>query len=886
MRQRGLPIIGLGIEDGAIPDLASAGFINELRAAGLQYLALRPLTRKQLLAAVEIAGAYPSVFIMLQWMGGRSGGRHSYEEFHTPIMSCYAAIRAHPNIVLVAGAGFGDANDAAPYISGAWAVGCSGGSSSQAAMPFDGIMLRSRVMAAKESPVDPEVKQLITQMPGISAYDIELLHTADPSAGVISVLDDKGLPMHVLATRAALLCRDLSDTVFGQPREKQLALLQARKQEIVKRLNADYMRPWFGRKSANDTTAGSAVVELQDMTYAEVLDRLVELMYVKQQKRWADPSLHALVAKFAFRTAMRLQASEVELSEPVALSADYELVLDEIASYKQEYPQMFTQLLASEDVHYFVNLCTHAEQTVPVPFVPVMDERFAWYMMRDCLTQCSEMDAVLDRDVQRVLVPHSPIAVAYTKTADQPVGEILNEIYEATVEQLLRDQSQDKLVSNAGKAATGPAADYKGITVLSEAADEGTTVRLVRLVAESMDNASNGDSADQAAWADALTGGSACWLSALLAAPSIVQGAKLTANYAARLLQARVGRQARVVVCAESGIPVSLELSGGNTDNPVELSASYSIAERTIDMGIFHGGRRLDLAFRFSPATPWAPIHEAMAQRTRSTRRLFSDESSGENSRFEITAASVGAFCRANGIDLAAYPPNADDAMHVPLDYLSAVIAQRSAFAALAANDAAGHSLLVAELSSTATRLIPGGVPPVHAHLRIGDSVECRARVIEVSQQPGANAMAAVVFVSVLRQDTCVAEVTFSYSFPGIELTGPGFRHTSEPEQTVLLASADDVAILESKPWFAYADNGAGAGDGGGNGNGDGNDSAFCLLPGARLVFRLHSQYALRPDGSYDSVRTDGTVCLRKGVYTRKLIGRVAYVESMSRGNP
>ncbi|KAI7820873.1 hypothetical protein BX661DRAFT_69140 [Kickxella alabastrina] len=358
-------------------------------------------------------------------------------------------------------------------------------------------------------------------MPGISAYDIELLHTADPSAGVVSVLDDKGLPMHVLATRAALLCRDLSDTVFGQPREKQLALLQARKQEIVERLNADYMRPWFGKKSANDTTAGSAVVELQDMTYAEVLDRLVELMYVKRQKRWADPSLHALVAKFAFRTAMRLQASEVELSEPVALSADYELVLDEIASYKQEYPRMFTQLLASEDVHYFVNLCTHAEQTVPVPFVPVMDERFAWYMMRDCLTQCSEMDAVLDRDVQRVLVPHSPIAVAYTKTANQPVGEILNGIYEATVEQLLRDQNQDKLVSNAGKAATGPAADYKGITVLSEAADDGTTVRLVRLVAESMDNGSNGDSADQAAWADALTGGSACWLSALLAAPSM-----------------------------------------------------------------------------------------------------------------------------------------------------------------------------------------------------------------------------------------------------------------------------------------------------------------------------------------------------------------------------
>ena len=64
---------------------------------------------------VEIAAANPTFPIILQWTGGRGGGHHSFEDFHTPILRTYAKIRAQSNIALVAGSGFGDADDSWPY---------------------------------------------------------------------------------------------------------------------------------------------------------------------------------------------------------------------------------------------------------------------------------------------------------------------------------------------------------------------------------------------------------------------------------------------------------------------------------------------------------------------------------------------------------------------------------------------------------------------------------------------------------------------------------------------------------------------------------------------------------------------------------------------------
>ncbi|CAD6953301.1 unnamed protein product [Tilletia caries] len=63
----------------------------------------------------SIAAAYPDDFpIILQWTGGRTGGHHSAEDFHQPILATYSRIRRNTNISLVTGIGFRSADDLWP----------------------------------------------------------------------------------------------------------------------------------------------------------------------------------------------------------------------------------------------------------------------------------------------------------------------------------------------------------------------------------------------------------------------------------------------------------------------------------------------------------------------------------------------------------------------------------------------------------------------------------------------------------------------------------------------------------------------------------------------------------------------------------------------------
>src|SRR5215475_5258094 len=94
---------------------------------------------------VNIAAANPDFPIVLQWTGGRAGGHHSCEDFHQPILATYGTIRQQSNIILVAGSGFGSADDMWPYLSGSW----SATTYHVQPMPFDGFLLASRVMVAK-----------------------------------------------------------------------------------------------------------------------------------------------------------------------------------------------------------------------------------------------------------------------------------------------------------------------------------------------------------------------------------------------------------------------------------------------------------------------------------------------------------------------------------------------------------------------------------------------------------------------------------------------------------------------------------------------------------------------------------------------------------------
>ena len=77
----------------------------------------------------------------------------------------------------------------------------------------------------------------------------------------------------------------LDRTIFSLDKVKRLVELKKQRDYIIKRLNADFQKTWFSRNSSGEA------VDLEDMTYAEVVRRMVELMYVKYESRWIDLSL-------------------------------------------------------------------------------------------------------------------------------------------------------------------------------------------------------------------------------------------------------------------------------------------------------------------------------------------------------------------------------------------------------------------------------------------------------------------------------------------------------------------------------------------------------------------------------------------------------------------
>ncbi|KAJ1723862.1 fatty acid synthase alpha subunit Lsd1 [Coemansia erecta] len=805
MRQRqGLPIVGLGIEDGVVPSPAAG---DALLAAGLRYVAVRPLTAKQIAQTLDFAAAHESLYVMLQWLGGRSGGRHGLGEFHTEMLAHYAAIRRHKNVLLVAGSGVGCGEDAAGLLSGAWATACG----ARAPMPFDGVLLRSRMLAAAESPVAGALKELAVAAPGLEAGDIERLHVADePTAGgVLSIVDHTGATLHVLATRAARLCRDLGDTVFRQPQDRQMALLRARKSEIIERLNADYMRPWFGR------TADGAPAELRDMTYAEVVDRLLEFARGPQGDQWVSADTRKLLAMFGYRMASRLQACLVTDDEPIRPSQGHDIVLDELASFKRTLPLMHTQLLTTDDADYFIDLCKRSVR--PVPFVPILDEDFGWYMMRGCLDQCSEADVekLLDGDVQRMLVPMGPVSARQITTVDEPVGEILAGVV----------GHLQKEIGNANS----PAAD------LSE---QGS--------------------------------GNPSWLEALRLSPSIVRGQRLVSNPVAQLLDCSSITNATTELTADDASQTLTVFQDGTPAHSVR----YTHADHAIVLEVHRGDLTLTQHYRFSPSTPWAPLHEQTDACDAAVRAHYA--ALPDASTFEVTAEGVADFCRQCGIDLPGYPPNTDGASDAPLDYLCAMVAQPCALAALAAADdpAVGHGLLNAVLATAAVELAPHGTPIAYRLPRVGDVLSSRARITEVTQNADGDKQATVV-VETQCSNRLLATTTLAYAFRGIPLAGGrGFRHVDEPEMLITMATADDVAVLGSKEWFGYTAAAV--------------DAARSIAPGDRLHFRLQSRYELQTTGGPPLARTEttGTISVRHAVHVQEHVADVTYCTTNSHGNP
>ncbi|KAJ1725950.1 fatty acid synthase alpha subunit Lsd1, partial [Coemansia biformis] len=598
LRREGVPVDGLCI-GGGVPSFGAAlEIIGQLRDAGIRHVAFKPSSAKAIRNVVRVARAAEGFPVILQWTGGRAGGHHSCEDFHQPILETYAAVRACANVALVAGSGFGDAAGTLPYMTGEWSTRFG-----RAPMPFDGILLGSRIMVAKEAATSLAAKELIVAAAGLP--DSEWDTTYDGArGGVITVVSEYGELIHALETRATSFLKDIYRTVLSQPREKQPAILQARRSEIIARLNSDYMRPWFGKK------ADGRVVDLEDMTYAEVVGRMVALMYVKHQQRWIHTSYRQAVVDFIARAERRLCVSApdaplvAELGDANPLSYARRLV--------DEYPGAAKLVLSSEDVQFFVGLCKRRGQK-PLPFIPVLDSDFGVLLQKDTIWQSEDVDSVVDSDPQRTGVQQGPVAAPHSTTVDEPVKDILDSIYHSHIESLIErlhggDKSSIPVVEYVG---ADPVAESLPSTVLVEASASKCSYQMP---------ASAGELPERGVWLQALAGPRKSWLRALLTAPAIVQGDRLVSNYVLRMLRPRPSQV--VTVHFADGLPSLVEIVGptGLLELELLLAASSTVRLTVNHQTLYGKVVPFPLEFDYCPTYILAPIQGSKSAEDDSVR--------------------------------------------------------------------------------------------------------------------------------------------------------------------------------------------------------------------------------------------------------------------------
>lgn len=253
------------------------------------------------------------------------------------------------------------------------------------------------------------------------------------------------------------------------------------------------------------------------MTYKEVANRLVELMYVKKSHRWIDVSLRNMYGDFLRRVEERFTSSAGtvsllqnfnQLNEPEQFTADF----------FEKFPQAGKQLISEEDCDYFLMLAARPGQK-PVPFVPVLDERFEFFFKKDSLWQSEDLESVVDEDVQRTCILHGPVASQYTSKVDEPIGDILNSIHEGHIARLIKEEY-------AGDESKIPVVEYFGGKKPESVSATSVNVTDGNQVVYEIDS----ELPNKQEWLDLLAGPELNWLQAFISTDRIVQGSKHVSN--------------------------------------------------------------------------------------------------------------------------------------------------------------------------------------------------------------------------------------------------------------------------------------------------------------------------------------------------------------------
>jgi fatty acid synthase subunit beta len=600
LHSEGQPIDGITFGAG----VPSQDVAQEYVDMGLRYLSFKPGSALAIQQVIDIARANKDFPILLQWTGGRGGGHHSYEDFHAPMLQWYGRIRQCANIVLLAGSGFGGAEDTYPYISGAWSVAFD-----RPAMPFDGVLFGSRMMVAKEAKTSRGAKEAIVAAPGIDDEGSWYQSYTRPCGGIITVKSEMGEPIHKVATRGVLLWKELDETVFSIiDKAKRLEKLKDMKAYIVERLNKDYQKVWFGRNVHGDA------VDLEDMTYAEVLQRLVQLLYVSQERRWIDQGYMQLTLDFVKRMYSHMPASA---SKPASEAVEFLLAspLEAIDTICKQCDRIADHVISYRDARYFVLTCKSVGRKPPT-FVPDIDEDFEYWFKKDSLWQSEDLASVIDEDAGRTCILQGPVAARYSSIVDEPVQQILEEIREGHISRIVRDgYGNDR---SALPPMTVDPWEQPPVPPHCTIYHEGGKLHF-QISSSLPDNLLP----NEQEWFQSLAGRSGTWLFDLIISRDIMHGDKSVANPIRRVLTPVQGMHVEVTQTSdEDFIELALHETESGRAPSVEAQYSVTVRKETNILVEFHIRENVEfvtlpMVFKFThhPAMPLHPVHEVMEDR-------------------------------------------------------------------------------------------------------------------------------------------------------------------------------------------------------------------------------------------------------------------------------
>ncbi|OWZ15871.1 Fatty acid synthase subunit alpha [Phytophthora megakarya] len=342
-------------------------------------------------------------------------------------------------------------------------------------MPVDGILLGSRMMVTKEAATAPEVKQLLVNTPA---------------------------------------------------RDQLELALRLNKKDIIARLNSDFQKPFFGCKR-NAETGDIVTADLEEMSYGDVLSRMIDIMFVEipgKPQRWVHDSYCSRLNKFLARTEQRFHREDSgDKFDQTELKANPRGVLD---AFIVKYPHTSSTLMSVLDCDFFLDLCRTCGK--PVNFVPVIDTDFKTWFKKDSLWYSEDLDAVPNRDAQRVFILQGPVAARYCTMVNEPVVNILKDIAKGFAHAVNERDVNTDISDETNQIVNVPGVEVKEMedgVEMSICTDEETL-----------------PSADE--WLDALSVfvSDKVWLNALISSTHVVEEKKWAANPVRQLLVPQVGQ--------------------------------------------------------------------------------------------------------------------------------------------------------------------------------------------------------------------------------------------------------------------------------------------------------------------------------------------------------